>query len=155
MGFFDEPDINCDGKVDALDRYLLMQMSASSRKEAIDLTGDDTFYFGTDTYDTDEEAKTSNFTYSEPDFFNRFYVSKSEEQEMDRKWIVSLIAAKIACALWGILKALYCICDVIEEDMILCIVPLWAWIVGYIVFSNWVKANKKKFRKKYGKGWLD
>jgi len=32
-----------------------MQMMASSRQEAIDLTGDDTFYAGSDTLDEDED----------------------------------------------------------------------------------------------------
>lgn len=70
MGFFDEPDINCDGKVDALDRYLMMQMTRSSRKEAIDLTGDDTFYFGTDTYEPEKNTSASEYMLYTGDSYN-------------------------------------------------------------------------------------
>lgn len=50
MGFFDSDlfDFNGDGQVDGFEMMLGIQMMASSRKEAIELTGDDTFYPGTD-----------------------------------------------------------------------------------------------------------
>ena len=51
MGFFDRPlfDFNGDGKVDGFETYVGLQMMASSRQEAIALTGDDAFYTGSDT----------------------------------------------------------------------------------------------------------
>ena len=57
MGFFDRPifDFNGDGKTDAFEMMTGIQMMASSRREAIDLTGDDTFYLGDDELDEDEE----------------------------------------------------------------------------------------------------
>lgn len=56
MGFFDRPlfDFNGDGKTDAFEMMAGIQMTASSRREAIDLTGDDTFYVGDDELDEDE-----------------------------------------------------------------------------------------------------
>lgn len=42
MGFFNGLfDFNGDGKTDAMESFIGMQMMASSRKEAIELTGDD------------------------------------------------------------------------------------------------------------------
>lgn len=57
MGFFDRPlfDFNGDGKTDAFEMMAGIQMTASSRREAIDLTGDDTFYVGDDELDEDED----------------------------------------------------------------------------------------------------
>lgn len=57
MGFFDRPifDLNRDGKEDVFEKFIGMQMMASSRQEAIDLTGDDTFYTGSDTLDDEED----------------------------------------------------------------------------------------------------
>ena len=59
MGFFDRPlfDFNGDGETDFMEWSIGMQMTASSRQEAIDLTGDDAFYPGSDTleeYEDDE-----------------------------------------------------------------------------------------------------
>lgn len=56
MGFFDRPlfDFNGDGKTDGFEMFVGMQMTASSRKEAIDLTGDDSFYMGSDELEDDE-----------------------------------------------------------------------------------------------------
>lgn len=59
MGFFDRPlfDFNGDGETDFMEWSIGMQMTASSRQEAIDLTGDDAFYPGIDTleeYEDDE-----------------------------------------------------------------------------------------------------
>lgn len=50
MGLFDGSlfDFNGDGKTDMFETFVEMQMMAESRQEAIDLTGDDTFYIGTD-----------------------------------------------------------------------------------------------------------
>ena len=57
MGFFDRPlfDFNGDGKTDAFEMMAGIQMTASSRREAIDPTGDDTFYVGDDELDEDED----------------------------------------------------------------------------------------------------
>lgn len=41
-------DFNGDGDTDALELIAGLQMTASSRKEAIELTGDDSFYNGDD-----------------------------------------------------------------------------------------------------------
>ena len=56
MEFFGIPifDFNCDGKTDALEMMAGLQMTASSRREAIELTGDDTFYVGDDDLDDDD-----------------------------------------------------------------------------------------------------
>lgn len=57
MGLFDRPpfDFNGDGKVDAFEMMAGIQMTASSRKEAIDLTGDDTFYVGDDELEDEDD----------------------------------------------------------------------------------------------------
>lgn len=57
MGFFDRPlfDFNGDGKTDAFEMMAGIQMTASSRREAIDLTGDDTFYVSDDELDEAED----------------------------------------------------------------------------------------------------
>ena len=43
------------GKVDGFETYVGLQMMASSRQEAIALTGDDAFYTGSDTIEDDNE----------------------------------------------------------------------------------------------------
>ena len=57
MGFFDIPlfDFNRDGKTDGFETYVGLQMMASSRQEAIALTGDDAFYTGSDDLEEDDE----------------------------------------------------------------------------------------------------
>ena len=57
MGVFDRPlfDFNGDGKTDFMEWSVGMQMTASSWQEAIDLTGDDTFYPGSDTLEEDDD----------------------------------------------------------------------------------------------------
>lgn len=63
MGLF---DFNGDGKLDGFELFAGMQMSASSRREAIDLTGDDTFYFGSDGLDdVEEELELAGLDYDE------------------------------------------------------------------------------------------
>lgn len=59
MGFFDGPlfDFNGDGKEDAFETFAGLQMMATSRQEAIDLTGDDTFYMGSDTIEELDEVE--------------------------------------------------------------------------------------------------
>ena len=56
MGFFDRPlfDFNGDGTTDAFEAEVELQMMAGSRQEAIALTGDDTFYTGSDSLEEDE-----------------------------------------------------------------------------------------------------
>ena len=57
MGFFDGDifDFNGDGKTDAFEAEIELQMMASSRQEAIALTGDDAFYTGSDDLEEDDE----------------------------------------------------------------------------------------------------
>ena len=61
MGFFDPLfDFNGDGKEDFDETMLGMQMMASSRREAIELTGDDTFYTGDDELDEEVQDELTN-----------------------------------------------------------------------------------------------
>lgn len=57
MGFFDRDifDFNGDGKIDAFEAEVELQMMAGSREEAIALTGDDAFYTGSDGLEEDDE----------------------------------------------------------------------------------------------------
>ena len=57
MGFFDRDvfDFNGDGKVDGFETYVGLQMMAGSRQEAIALTGDDTFYTGSNDLRANDE----------------------------------------------------------------------------------------------------
>lgn len=57
MGFFDRDlfDFNGNGKTDGFETYVGLQMMAGSRQEAIALTGDDTFYTGSDSLEEDDE----------------------------------------------------------------------------------------------------
>lgn len=57
MGFFDRDlfDFNGNGKTDGFETYVGLQMMAGSRQEAIALTGDDTFYTGSDDLEEDDE----------------------------------------------------------------------------------------------------
>ena len=57
MGFFDRDifDFNGDGKTNAFEAEVELQMMAGSREEAIALTGDDAFYTGSDTLEEDDE----------------------------------------------------------------------------------------------------
>ena len=48
-------DFNRDGEVDGFETYVGLQMMAGSRQEAIALTGDDTFYTGSDDLGEDDE----------------------------------------------------------------------------------------------------
>lgn len=47
-------DFNGDGKMDGFELFAGLQMTATSREEAINLTGDDTFYLGDDKADSAE-----------------------------------------------------------------------------------------------------
>ena len=58
MGIFDERpfDFDHDGEEDLIETMVGLQMFAGSRREAIELTGDDTFYIGNDSDgDIDDE----------------------------------------------------------------------------------------------------
>jgi len=59
MRFFDRPlfDFNGDGKEDEFETFAGLQMMATSRQEAIDLTGDDTFYMGSATIEADDAVQ--------------------------------------------------------------------------------------------------
>ena len=59
MGFFDRDlfDFIGDGKTDAFEAEIELQMMASSREEAIRLTGDDTFYTGSDTLEEEDDLE--------------------------------------------------------------------------------------------------
>ena len=54
MGLFS--DFNNDGIEDDFELFVAMQLTVSSRREALDLTGDDSFYPGTDTLYDDYEG---------------------------------------------------------------------------------------------------
>ena len=53
MGIFDERpfDFDHDGEEDPIETMVGLQMFAGSRREAVELTGDDTFYIGDDSDD--------------------------------------------------------------------------------------------------------
>lgn len=52
MGFFDDSPYDLD---DDMDEFVGMQLISGSRREAIDLTGDDTFYVGDDDPDDSDD----------------------------------------------------------------------------------------------------
>ena len=59
MGFFDRDlfDFDGDGRTDAFEAEVELQMMAGSREEAIRLTGDDTFYTGSDTLEEEDDLE--------------------------------------------------------------------------------------------------
>ena len=69
MGFFDRPifDFNRDGKTDGFETYVGLQMMAGSRQEAIALTGDDTFYTGSDSLEENEDELVDELEYMDED----------------------------------------------------------------------------------------
>ena len=69
MGYFDRDlfDFNGDGKVDGFETYVGLQMMAGSREEAIALTGDDTFYTGSDSLEEDEDELADELEYMDED----------------------------------------------------------------------------------------
>lgn len=63
MGFFDGGpyDLDGDGIETDMETFVGMQMFAGSRQEAIDLTGDDSFYCGDDPEDDEDNGFHDEF----------------------------------------------------------------------------------------------
>ena len=83
MGFFDRAlfDFNGDGKTDAFEAEIELQMMASSRQEAIALTGDDTFYTGSDSLEEDEDELTDELEMAGLDVDELKYMDEDERRE--------------------------------------------------------------------------
>ena len=83
MGFFDRDlfDFNGDGKTDAFEAEIELQMMASSREEAIRLTGDDTFYNGSDSLEEDEDELTDELEMAGLDVDELEYMDEDERGE--------------------------------------------------------------------------
>ena len=75
MGMFDRDifDLNKDGEVDAFELDVSLQMMAGSREEAIRLTGDDTFYTGSDTLEEENDLEDElEMAGLDPDDYDEF-----------------------------------------------------------------------------------
>ena len=85
MGFFDRPlfDFNGDGKTDAFEAEVELQMMAGSRQEAIALTGDDTFYTGSDTLEEDEDIIYSGII----DLYIKDAILGSKKVKLGNLWL--------------------------------------------------------------------
>lgn len=83
MGFFDRDvfDFNGDGKVDGFETYVGLQMMAGSRQEAIALTGDDTFYTGSDDLGEDEDEVADELEMDGLDIDEFEYMDEDERRE--------------------------------------------------------------------------
>ena len=83
MGFFDRPlfDFNGDGKIDGFETYVGLQMMAGSRQEAIALTGDDTFYTGSDSLEEDEDELADELEMAGLDVDELEYMDEDERRE--------------------------------------------------------------------------
>ena len=83
MGFFDIDlfDFNGDGKTDAFEAEVELQMMASSRQEAIALTGDDTFYTGSDSLEEDEDELADELEMAGLDVDELEYMDEDERRE--------------------------------------------------------------------------
>ena len=83
MGFFDRDvfDFNVDGKVDGFETYVGLQMMAGSRQEAIALTGDDTFYTGSDDLGEDEDEVADELEMDGLDIDELEYMDEDERRE--------------------------------------------------------------------------
>ena len=83
MGFFDRDlfDFNGDGKTDAFEEEIELQMMASSREEAIRLTGDDTFYTGSDSLEEDEDELADELEMAGLDIDELEYMDEDERRE--------------------------------------------------------------------------
>ena len=74
-------DFNRDGKVDAFEAEVELQMMASSRQEAIALTGDDAFYTGSDSLEEDEDELTDELEMAGLDVDELEYMDEDERRE--------------------------------------------------------------------------
>lgn len=83
MGFFDRDlfDFDGDGKTDAFEAEIELQMMASSREEAIRLTGDDTFYTGSDSLEEDEDELADELEMAGLDIDELEYMDEDERRE--------------------------------------------------------------------------
>ena len=83
MGFFDRDvfDFNGDGKTDTFEAEVELQMMASSRQEAIALTGDDTFYTGSDSLEEDEDELADELEMAGLDVDELEYMDEDERRE--------------------------------------------------------------------------
>ena len=83
MGFFDRDlfDFNGDGKTDAFEAEVELQMMASSRQEAIALTGDDTFYTGSDSLEENEDELADELEMAGLDVDELEYMDEDERRE--------------------------------------------------------------------------
>lgn len=83
MGFFDRDvfDFNGDGKTDAFEAEAELQMMASSRQEAIALTGDDTFYTGSDSLEEDEDELAGELEMAGLDIDESVDIDEDERRE--------------------------------------------------------------------------
>ena len=74
-------DFNRDGEVDGFETYVGLQMMAGSRQEAIALTGDDTFYTGSDSLEEDEDELADEFEMAGLDVDELEYMDEDERRE--------------------------------------------------------------------------
>lgn len=83
MGFFDRDlfDFNGDRRTDAFEAEVELQMMARSREEAIRLTGDDTFYTGSDSLEEDEDELTDELEMAGLDVDELEYMDEDERRE--------------------------------------------------------------------------
>ena len=81
MGFFDRFDFNGDRKTDGFEAEVELQMMAGSRQEAIALTGDDTFYTGSDSLEEDEDELADELEMAGLDVDELEYMDEDERRE--------------------------------------------------------------------------
>ena len=74
-------DFNRDGEVDGFETYVGLQMMAGSRQEAIALTGDDTFYTGSDSLEEDEDELADELKMVGLDVDELKYMDEDERRE--------------------------------------------------------------------------
>lgn len=83
MGFFgrDLFDFNGDRRTDAFEAEVELQMMARSREEAIRLTGDDTFYTGSDSLEEDEDELADELEMAGLDVNELEYMDEDERRD--------------------------------------------------------------------------
>ena len=74
-------DFNRDGEVDGFETYVELQMMAGSRQEAIELTGDDAFYTGSDSLEEDEDELADELEMFGLDVDELEYMDEDERRE--------------------------------------------------------------------------